>query len=125
MGDKWQHVIADPQQRDIPIDDENTKSEHIDETTILWEIITNSVRGSYPGGVWLGGRKYTLTRQQELEVEGKPVTVIFGARSKGGVCICCTEQSVVVGFNDELKSQTGGNCQKAVMRFVEYLFQNE
>ena len=45
--------------------------------------------------------------------------------SEGGVCIACSEQSVVLGFNDEEKGQKGGNAQKAVLNMVGYLFQNE
>jgi len=79
----------------------------------------------YLSGVWLGGKKYTLVRAQELDVEGNEVTVIFGSRPKGGVCIACSGASVVLGFNDEEKGQKGGNAQKAVLNMVGYLFTNE
>merc|ERR1711956_84486 len=109
----------------ITISDDETQDVQVDETNILWEIITNGVKGKYPSGAWLGGRKYTLVRQQELDVEGKEVTVIVGSRPKGTVCIACSDQSVVFGFSDEDKGQKGGNAQKAVLNFVGYLFSSE
>merc|ERR1712217_563915 len=125
LGDKWQHVYAEPQQREIVISDDEKKQVDVDETNILWEIITNSVKGSYPSGIWFGGVKHTLVREQDLEVEGQEVKVIFASRPGGGACIACSGQSVVVGFNDKTKGQEGGNCQKAVLNFVGYLFQSE
>merc|ERR1712039_793776 len=105
-----QHVFKEARQETTAIDDQTSNTVDVDETNILWEIITNGPRGSYPSGVWLGGR------------EGN---VVFGAGPKRGVCIACSDQSVVVGFNDEDKGQKGGNCQKAVLNMVGYLFQSE
>lgn len=123
--DKWASVFKDPRTEKITISDDETQDVQVDETNILWEIITNGVKGKYPSGVWFAGKKYTLVREQVLEVEGKEVTVRFASRPKGGVCIACSEQSVVLGFNDEEKGQKGGNAQKAVLNMVGYLFQNE
>ena len=66
-----------------------------------------------------------MVREQDLEKEGKTVIVTFASRPKGGVCIACSAESVVLGFNDEEKGQKGGNAQKAVLNMVGYLFQNE
>merc|ERR1712113_1268715 len=112
MGDKWAHVFADPCSREIQISDE--------------EIIPNGVKGQYPNGVWLGGKKFTLVREQVLEIEGNEVKTIFGSRSDGGVYIGCSAQSVVVGFNDKkAKGQEAGNCQKAVCAMIGYLYGTE
>merc|ERR1712151_1191399 len=121
--DKWAAVFKEPGNQQITISDEETQDVHVDETNILWEVISNGVKGKYPSGVWFGGTKYTLVRQQELEVEGKEVTVVVGSRPKGTVCIACSDQSVVIGFTDEDKGQKGGNGQKAVLNMVGYLFQ--
>merc|ERR1711976_266773 len=129
--DKWECVFKDPRTETITISDEETQQVQVDETNILWEVITNGTKGKYPSGVWIGGGKYTLVRSQDLEVQGKEVTVIFGAKKVAegekpkGVCICCSDQSVVLGFNDEGRGQNGGNCQKAVLNMVGYLFQSE
>merc|ERR1712238_151006 len=48
----------------IAISEEETQDVQVDETTILWEIITNGTKGKYPNGIWFGGNKYTLVRGQ-------------------------------------------------------------
>jgi len=123
--DKWECVFKEARTEQLKISDEETKDVQVDETNILWEIISNGTKGKYDSGVWLGGKKYTLVRQQELEVEGKEVMVVVGSRPKGTVCIACSGESVVLGFSDEDKGQKGGNCQKAVLNMVGYLFQSE
>jgi len=123
--DKWSHVYAAPQDRDIAVSEEETKKEHIDETAILWEIIDKGNKGNYPGGVWIGGLKYTLVRQNELDVEGQNVTVYFCSRVGGGACIACSRDSVVVGLCDKKKGQEPGNSNKAVLDMVGYLFGTE
>merc|ERR1712050_267062 len=125
LGDKWAHVYADPCKRELKISDDEVKEVDVDETSILWEIIDQGQKGKYPNGIWFAGIKYTLVREQELEVEGQNVTVIFCSRPGGGCCVACSGQSVVVGFNDKTKGQEGGNCQKAVLAMVGYLYQNE
>merc|ERR1712113_1088484 len=112
-GDKWELVYAEPQEREIAISDEETKKVQVDETNILWEIISDGNKGKYENGIWFGG------------VEGQNVTDIFCSRPGGGCCIACSGQSVVVGFNDKKKGQEGGNCQKAVLNMVGYLFTTE
>jgi len=123
--DKWESIFKEARTEKIQISDDETNDVQVDETNILWEIVTNGVKGKYPSGVWLGGRKYTLVREQELEVEGKEVKVIFASRPKGGFCLACSDQSVVIGYSDEDKGQKGGNAQKAVLNMVGYLFQSE
>merc|ERR1719270_1349724 len=123
--DKWELVYAKPQEREIAISDEETKKVSVDETNCLWEIITEGNKGKFPNGIWFGGTKYTLVRQQILEVEGHDVTVYFCSRPGGGACIACSNQSVVVAFSDKTKGQEGGNSLKAVLNFVGYLFDAE
>merc|ERR1712113_1216193 len=84
----------------------------VDETNILWEIIDQGNKGSYPAGIWFGGVKHTLVRQQDLEVEGQQVTVIFCSRPGGGCCIACSRQSVVVGFNDKKRARRAEIARK-------------
>lgn len=123
--DKWELVYAEPQQREIKISEEETKTVDVDETNILWEIIKHGNKGDYPSGIWFGGVKYTLVRQQDLDVEGQNVTVYFCSRPGGGACIACSGDSVVVGFSDKKKGQEGGNSQKTVLDMVGYLFSTE
>merc|ERR1712150_459513 len=91
----------------------------------LKEIEDKRKKGVYPAGVWLGGKKYTLVREQVLECEGKEIKTIFGSRGKAGVCICVTPQSIVFGFSDENKGQKGGNMQDAVLKFAAYIWSTE
>jgi len=128
LGDKWAQIFAEATERDHKLEDESIEKVTVDETTCLWEIVEKGVKAKPKGGIWFGGVKYTLVREQELEIEGKPTKLVFGAAPpKKGVCIACSGQSVVVGFNNEQASnmQTGGNCQKAVSNFIGYLYQNE
>merc|ERR1712032_1390439 len=99
----WELVYAEPQKRQIQISDEETKDVDVDETSILWEIISNGNKGNYPSGIWFGGLKYTLVLQQDLDVEGQNVTVYFCSRPGGGACIACSNESVVVAFSDKKK----------------------
>merc|ERR1712060_61033 len=103
----------------------NTETVTVDETNILWEIVDKGLKGSYPSGIWLGGMKHTLVREQELEVEGQTVTVRFLNRPKAGCVIACSKDSIVLAFFDEDKGQKGGNATNACLKFVGYLFQNE
>merc|ERR1712137_994254 len=103
--DKWELVYAEPQNREIAISDEETKTVSVDETTCLWEIITEGNKGKYPNGIWFAGTKYTLVRQQDLDVEGQNVTVYFCSRPGGGCCIACSGQSVVVAFSDKKRGR--------------------
>jgi len=120
-GEKWSQVIKDARNEELVLSDTEKKEVWVDETQVLWYLGNEGRAGTYPGGVWLAGQKYTLVREQELEVEGNKVTVIFCSKTKGGACIACSKQSIVVGFNDENKGQQGGNCQKAVLAMVGYL----
>jgi len=124
-ADKWTLVYAEPQERKIAISDEESKTVHVDETAVLWEVISEGNKSSYENGIWFGGTKYTLVRQQDIDVEGQNVTVYFCSRPGGGVCIACSRDSVVVGFSDKKKGQEGGNSQKSVLDMVGYLFGTE
>merc|ERR1719414_2406105 len=73
-------------------------------------------KSSYENGIWFGGVKYTLVRQQDIDVEGQNVVVYFCSRPGGGACIACSKDSVVVGFSDKKKGQEGGNSQKKCPR---------
>jgi len=122
---KWDYVYKKNRWEKLQVSDTEANDVEVDETAIVWEIADKGTKGQYPAGIWIAGHKHTLTRQQELDVEGRPVQVMFCARPKGGACIACTDQSIVIGFNDENKGQQGGNCQKAVLNFVGYLFGQE
>jgi len=77
-------------------------------------------------GLWLGGSKYRVTKTEPLEdIENVPAgTTIqwyFAAKPKGGVHIVKTVSQIIVGFYDEEKGQSSGNCKKAVVAYAEYL----
>merc|ERR1711920_815548 len=126
-ADKWELIYAEPQERTINISDEETKQVHVDETAILWKIISEGTKGDYndSGGVWFGGLKYTLVRQQEIDVEGHNVTMYLCTRPGGACCISCSKDSVVVGFSDKKKGQEPGNSNKSVLDMVGYLYGTE
>merc|ERR1712176_1169408 len=88
-------------------------------------IVDKGTKGSYPSGIWFGGVKHTLVREQELEVEGQNVMMRALGRPKGGCVIACSKDSIVLAFFDEDKGQKSGNATNACLKFVGYLFQNE
>ena len=46
-ADKWTLIYAEPQERKIAISDEESKTVHVDETAVLWEVISEGNKSSY------------------------------------------------------------------------------
>eukprot|EP00405_Crypthecodinium_cohnii_P002247 CAMPEP_0194758408 /NCGR_PEP_ID=MMETSP0323_2-20130528/11688_1 /TAXON_ID=2866 ORGANISM="Crypthecodinium cohnii, Strain Seligo" /NCGR_SAMPLE_ID=MMETSP0323_2 /ASSEMBLY_ACC=CAM_ASM_000346 /LENGTH=167 /DNA_ID=CAMNT_0039678727 /DNA_START=27 /DNA_END=530 /DNA_ORIENTATION=- len=119
----WAMLFKEPYSQALAQEDGSEKEEQIDESAIMLEIS----QGKRPKqGLWIAGEKYTITRQEEDEVEGKAVKVTIAGRPKKGVVIYTTEASIVVGMFDEAKvaTQNIGNCRKAVAAFTEFLVQS-
>eukprot|EP00932_Pfiesteria_piscicida_P015977 SRR837773.2925.p2 GENE.SRR837773.2925~~SRR837773.2925.p2 ORF type:complete len:184 (-),score=95.57 SRR837773.2925:105-605(-) len=120
-GDEgWSLLFKDPYKQMMAQDDGTEKEEEINEAAIL-ALIGEGKRP--PKGLWIAGEKYTVTRQEEDEIDGNPVKVTVAGRPKKGLVIYVTSSSIVVGMYDESKvaTQTIGNCRKAVHAFAEYL----
>eukprot|EP00405_Crypthecodinium_cohnii_P009527 CAMPEP_0206443358 /NCGR_PEP_ID=MMETSP0324_2-20121206/14318_1 /ASSEMBLY_ACC=CAM_ASM_000836 /TAXON_ID=2866 /ORGANISM="Crypthecodinium cohnii, Strain Seligo" /LENGTH=167 /DNA_ID=CAMNT_0053911273 /DNA_START=72 /DNA_END=575 /DNA_ORIENTATION=- len=118
----WGLLYKEPYEQMLAQEDGSEKPEKIDEAAIMIEIC----QGKRPKqGLWIAGEKYTITRQEEDEVEGKPVKVTIAGRPKKGVVIYTTDASLIVGMFDEAKvaTQNIGNCRKVVAAFTEYLVQ--
>mmetsp|Transcript_8636 Transcript_8636/g.12708 ORF Transcript_8636/g.12708 Transcript_8636/m.12708 type:complete len:168 (+) Transcript_8636:106-609(+) len=118
----WAMVYKEPYEQMLAQEDGSEKSETIDESAIMKEV----AEGKRPAkGFWVAGEKYTITRQEEDEVEGKAVKVTIAGRPKKGIVIYTTEASIVMGMFDEAKvaTQNIGNCRKVVAAFTEYLVQ--
>ncbi len=99
-------------------DDGSEKEETINEAAILAEIGA----GMRPAkGLWLNGERYTVTRQEEDDIEVNKVKVALAGRPKKGLVIYVTSSSIVVGMYDESKVATHvGNCRKCVHAFAAY-----
>ena len=117
----WGFVYADPHSEQILQDDGETKKPMtIDESFALKTVCETGV--APPGGLWLGGQKYTVV-QKDLKFESNDLHYVYilASRPKMGVRIVKTEWTIICGFYDEAKGQTAGNCTKATMDFAEYL----
>lgn len=117
----WGHVFKEDHEEEILQDDGETKKKTmINEASTLKALIDT---GRAPlGGLWLGGHKYTVTQcDPKFEDEDNLWFWAFAARPKGGVHIVCTDSQVVVGFYDEEKGMSSGNCKKTVLTFAGYL----
>jgi len=122
----WGHVYADPQERDIMQDDGTTKKIMITEATQLHTTFSNlkakKVPPTAPGGLWLGGKKYTITSSDpEFELGDNKYCKIVAQYPKHGVVIVGSTSQIVAAFYDEEKGQTAGNTTKTVLAFAEYL----
>jgi len=106
-GDAWAQVFKDPRQEQLAISEEEAQTVEVDETAILAEVLKNTVKAKLPSGLWLGGNKYTLVREQDLDHEGTEVKFLYCQRPKGGCGIAVAGGYAVLGFIDENKGQSG------------------
>mmetsp|Transcript_74705 Transcript_74705/g.139455 ORF Transcript_74705/g.139455 Transcript_74705/m.139455 type:complete len:167 (+) Transcript_74705:105-605(+) len=75
-----------------------------------------------PEGLWLGGQKYRITRTDEKEEVGDTtIKWVQGNYPKNGVHIMQTNSQIIVGFYNEEKGFTSGNCKKSTAEFAAYL----
>ena len=123
-GDEgWAMLFKEPYKKVMAQDDGTEKEETINEAAILAEIGA----GKRPAkGLWINGEKYTVTRQENDEIEGNMVKVAVAGRPKKGVVIYVTSSSIIVGMYDESKvaTQNVGNCRKSVHDFAAYLMES-
>jgi len=91
-GGPWPESFADPSEREILDENGDPQKVHVDETAIYWEIQQclsqkKEVRtGKFPNGIWLGGRKYTVTREDFTEGDAplKYVNMALKGEAKAG-----------------------------------------
>merc|ERR1711874_625480 len=119
----WKTIWADPHSQEIVQDDgETKKSMTINETECLKGVLAEDRdKLKSIGGVWFGGQKFTFTQSKEEEQGENTYKWRFCAGQKKGVHIVSTGGQVVVGYYEEEKGQTSGNCKKGVMDFAVYL----
>ena len=105
----------------------------INETAALKATVECDLRKSGPpkGGLWLGGKKYTIT-QQDKETQVGDHTVewtLASAPSESkelgggnkGVHIVKTKTNVIIAHFDEGKGFSPGNTKKGILAFAEYV----
>eukprot|EP00746_Dinoflagellata_sp_MGD_P160820 gnl/MRDRNA2_/MRDRNA2_87747_c0_seq1.p1 gnl/MRDRNA2_/MRDRNA2_87747_c0~~gnl/MRDRNA2_/MRDRNA2_87747_c0_seq1.p1 ORF type:complete len:166 (-),score=48.73 gnl/MRDRNA2_/MRDRNA2_87747_c0_seq1:147-644(-) len=116
----WGLIYADDEEKEILQEDgETKKKEMISEAATLLEALST---GRAKKGLWLGGEKYSVVQyDKEFESGDATFTTVFANRPKKGVHIVSTGSQVAVGFYDESKEQTSGNCKRVVLAFAEYL----
>ena len=116
----WGFIYKEDHEEEIMQEDETTKKVTINEAWSLKQTIDNL---KAPGdGLWLGGNKYRITKTDGKEESGDHTFKwVQGNFPKHGVHIVATNTQIVVGFYDENKGQTSGNCKKATVDFAKYL----
>merc|ERR1712151_521714 len=75
-----------------------------------------------PTGLWIAGKKYTVTRTDDKEECGEHTLKWVQANyPKHGVHLIQTKSQILVVFYSEEKGQTAGNAKKAAVDFAAYL----
>jgi len=120
----WALIYKEDHEEDVLQEDgETTKKQTISESVALKGLAST---GKAPqSGLWFAGEKYRITRFGDEELGEKTVKWYFCAAAlsanQGGAHVVVTTTQIVVGFYNEEKNQTSGNCKKAVLAFAEYL----
>lgn len=120
-GDKgWYQVWADDRWEKIMSDEDEWEDVWIHEATAIAECAS----GERPkNGLWLGGLKYQVTRQEKDVISGFETWVTIGVRMPmRGVIIYSTRTQIIISIFDQEQNQFCGNCRKATQAFAEYLF---
>jgi len=119
----WSHVWSEEHDEDIQVDEDKFERKTVNEAHILSEALETGVA---PLGLWLGKSKYKIvSRDGDFDVGGRSVVLLFANRPKGGVHIVSTGTTVVVAVYNEDLGQSSGNCRRAVLKFAEYLLEND
>merc|ERR1712150_120226 len=131
-GGPWTEVFSDPSEREITGEDGEPKKVSVDETAIYWEIQqcfanNKEIRtGNFPGGIWFGGRKYTVTQQDKTESDPPIPFVNLALKGQakagegGGCTISYYGGYLVCGFFKK-PAQDSGNCNIAVTTYAPTL----
>ena len=121
-GEGWRQIWSEEHEQEIQVDEGRFESRTIRESELLLNAITTATA---PLGIWLGKTKYKLVQtDRDFEVAGRSVVLLFANRPKGGIHVCSTGTTVVVGVYNEDLGQTSGNCRRAVLKLAEYLLDN-
>jgi len=129
-GGPWDVVFQEPAERDYTDEAGEEKKVVVDETVVYWEIERclregKEVRtGNFgPAGIWLGGKKYTVTREDKTVTEPNIPFVNLALKGEakagggGGATIAYAGGYVICGFFMK-PAQDAGNCNKAVTDYA-------
>merc|ERR1719263_1138838 len=119
----WGFIYAEDHEEDVLQDDgETTKKFKVNEATQLKATLETG-RAPY-GGLWLGGKKYNVTRSAVENLNDVDYSTLFVQCPKGGCHIAKTpgdNSQIVAGFYSEEKGQQPPNARTTVLAFAEYL----
>merc|ERR1712045_993646 len=130
--DRWDEVLkySTGYSEKVPGDDGEPVDKWIDESKVYWEIQRcfsegKEVRtGTFDGGIWLGGKKYTVTQQDKtLDEPSVPyVNLALKGEAKagagGGSTIAYAGGYLVCGFFKK-PEQDAGNCNIALTTYAK------
>merc|ERR1711994_595353 len=131
-GGPWAENFCDPTDREITGEDGEPKTVTVDETAIYWEVqqcFANSkeVRtGNFPSGIWFGGKKFTVTREDKTEADPQIPYVNMALKGEakagagGGLTIAYAGGYLICGFFKK-PEQDAGACNKAVTEYAATL----
>eukprot|EP00922_Rhytidocystis_sp_ex-Travisia-forbesii_P055301 GHVS01081903.1.p1 GENE.GHVS01081903.1~~GHVS01081903.1.p1 ORF type:complete len:165 (-),score=34.76 GHVS01081903.1:457-951(-) len=123
--DGWSELYAEDHVQEVLDEDgETTISVTINEPATIKQAVED---GSAPHGLWLGGSKFKVVRQEKDFPYGElKYDLTFCARNKGGCHIVKTEGgAIIIAIYDEDQEQTAGNSKGAALAFAEYMAQQE
>merc|ERR1712117_717472 len=114
----WHAVWSGEQEREITDGNGEPKKVWVKEEDVIWyicEAFQNGVsvretcadEGKLPGGVWIGGAKFTVTREDITESE--PFVKFVNMAWNGDYVVCGLFKK---------PEQDSGNCDKAVLNFA-------
>eukprot|EP00922_Rhytidocystis_sp_ex-Travisia-forbesii_P021704 GHVS01031776.1.p1 GENE.GHVS01031776.1~~GHVS01031776.1.p1 ORF type:complete len:185 (-),score=57.21 GHVS01031776.1:497-988(-) len=121
----WGLLYAEDHEQEVLADDgESMITVTINEASTIKQAVED---GRAPNGLWLGGVKYKVVRQEKDFPYGEnKFDITFCAKNKGGCHVVKTENgTVVIAMYDEDKEQTAGNSKSAALLFAEYMEQLE
>ena len=134
-ADPWPILFKEPYNANTMDESGNTVSTAINETSALKATVECDLKKSGPpkGGLWLGGRKYTVTQQdKDTQVGDHTVEWLLASAAKDdadagigagakGVHIVKTKSNVIIAHFDEGKGFAPGNTKKGILAFAEYV----
>jgi len=118
--DGWAYLYKDDHDEQIMNENDKEETVTITEANTIYQAITEY---KAPHGVWIGGEKYKVVRQEPaFEFNDCTFDCVFCAKPKGGAHMIKTAGgTVVIALYSEEKDQASGNAKQVALAFAEYL----
>ncbi|CEL94628.1 unnamed protein product [Vitrella brassicaformis CCMP3155] len=121
----WAYMYKEDHDEEFPNETgDATETVTINEPHNIKQAITE---GRCPHGVWFGGVKYKVIRQ-DLNFESGDYSfncVVLAKEKGGGHLVATPGGTIVIALFDENLEQTSGNCRRVALAFAEYLAEQQ